>query len=795
MPLKDLFAKAPPLLPPSKEPWPRSETSRDKYVQSSLHSATARPTLDEFLRTNYLMIPDFLLKVTQAKVAARTGKSNHGLLSAASEQSMLNFGTVQGRSISSASAVSSCNIVSNTDKEVKFIESRGTQEKEAAASSKIGSTKHTDKLCTVLSRKQSCEEIQVPPPLKPKPRVKKVMRGGSLVTIPPPQHRSKAIHEPVKDGGKSTFSVIDVYLRSSPEGRDVPCDVPERSIEENVEYSSIKETHDNQELAKNEGSVDFGCEADNLVTEDSSHDIRGPETEILTGNCQQTQIPLTCCDTTVSDKGHSTSYGKSNGNFDEPDNNTCSVATPKTDESIVLLSQDPEVILDKGSEKVSNKEPQGESTSGPKSDCDGKAAIEKESEVISEDPRLSGDVERALCEDLDAMPPVLDPEEMRICKGPLEETKTEPRPQGIHVVGVDSQLITMDDPITMGKLADLPQNVVTESSVRKQSPVNYKECQCVGEPIAEYTNGSNPSEKLSNDKEDNHLKATGKKDDEVNSSNDEQNASANGTQEIMDIKMKGCDDTAVNGNDDKKSSSASSSNPGEEEEEDGNDGDDFHDDSDDDAGNDVNVKANPADDRSEEYAELVMDDSTSEEEDEEYDGYPVNDSDSDEEEGELKSDYEAEDMNLDSDTESATGGITSYQDTTIGARVKQSRRKLQREKRKAKNRKKKASKRRAKAAKQVRALEHIYDAGFTLLDALIILQFKTKEITTVKEVWIPGLTNVITCSIDFDDFTSDSVRSLVFVSSEKIYQTLETVFHQLSKHLEFRKNTPLRIVF
>ena len=44
----------------------------------------------------------------------------------------------------------------------------------------------------------------------------------------------------------------------------------------------------------------------------------------------------------------------------------------------------------------------------------------------------------------------------------------------------------------------------------------------------------------------------------------------------------------------------------------------------------------------------------------------------------------------------------------------------------------------------------------------MIHQFKTKEITTVKEVWI-----------------------LSFVSMEKIPQTLETVFHQLSKHLEF----------
>ena len=32
-----------------------------------------------------------------------------------------------------------------------------------------------------------------------------------------------------------------------------------------------------------------------------------------------------------------------------------------------------------------------------------------------------------------------------------------------------------------------------------------------------------------------------------------------------------------------------------------------------------------------------------------------------------------------------------------------------------------------------------------------------------------------------------SVYSLVFVSTEKIYQTLETVFHRLSKHLKFRQ--------
>ena len=41
-----------------------------------------------------------------------------------------------------------------------------------------------------------------------------------------------------------------------------------------------------------------------------------------------------------------------------------------------------------------------------------------------------------------------------------------------------------------------------------------------------------------------------------------------------------------------------------------------------------------------------------------------------------------------------------------------------------------------------------------------------------------------------------SVYSLVFVSIEKINQTLETVFHRLSKYTSnFVKNTPLQVVF
>ena len=46
--------------------------------------------------------------------------------------------------------------------------------------------------------------------------------------------------------------------------------------------------------------------------------------------------------------------------------------------------------------------------------------------------------------------------------------------------------------------------------------------------------------------------------------------------------------------------------------------------------------------------------------------------------------------------------------------------------------------------------------------------------------------NLILISIGFLRFYF-SVFSLVLVSIEKIYQTLQTVFHRLSKHLEFRQ--------
>ena len=63
-------------------------------------------------------------------------------------------------------------------------------------------------------------------------------------------------------------------------------------------------------------------------------------------------------------------------------------------------------------------------------------------------------------------------------------------------------------------------------------------------------------------------------------------------------------------------------------------------------------------------------------------------------------------------------------------------------------------------------------------NSLIIHDEKTKEITTVKEVWI--------CDPNYHKIQ----RSFALIFSknyecfEKLYQTLERVFHQISKHFE-----------
>ena len=84
-----------------------------------------------------------------------------------------------------------------------------------------------------------------------------------------------------------------------------------------------------------------------------------------------------------------------------------------------------------------------------------------------------------------------------------------------------------------------------------------------------------------------------------------------------------------------------------------------------------------------------------------------------------------------------------------------------------------------------------HDLHLIFDQTLIFHQVETKKITTMKDVWIPALNWLAQILTIFF-----SIYSLVFVSIEKIYQTLETVFHRISKHLEFpQKCSAARRIF
>ena len=73
--------------------------------------------------------------------------------------------------------------------------------------------------------------------------------------------------------------------------------------------------------------------------------------------------------------------------------------------------------------------------------------------------------------------------------------------------------------------------------------------------------------------------------------------------------------------------------------------------------------------------------------------------------------------------------------------------------------------------------------GRNFFSSLIIHQVKTKLKQRKSQPRnISGVNN-----LDFDDFTSPFTLWYLFAAIEQIYQTLETKFYRLSKHLEFRQ--------
>ena len=185
MPLRDLFEKAPTPLAPNNEPWPRPPSSEESVQssklslrQSPLFSATTHPTLEEFLRTNYLMIPEFVAQVKRAKSFATGGIGKEGEMTLLSQSPVLNIEEsskqLNPSSVSSAAKSTSIGDVKHK-KALPSGRNKDTQEEKKPASK----TSHL----SILAQEGSTTEV-LRPQVKSRPRVRAVMKGGMMVTLP-----------------------------------------------------------------------------------------------------------------------------------------------------------------------------------------------------------------------------------------------------------------------------------------------------------------------------------------------------------------------------------------------------------------------------------------------------------------------------------------------------------------------------------------------------------------------------------------------------------------------------------
>lgn len=704
MSLKDLFSKAPSPPPLSEEPWPQpvpssSNSSSNCHCMSPLYSATARPTVDEFLRTNYLMIPEFVQQVNRAKIAAN--KEGVGQ-SVVFEESTSLQGTAHRRKIISFDSLTRDINSENTEKKedgIKEIKGCDSSVKRGASGAKsIDVSIDT----TAAQNQASVRDIVVPPLLKPKPRVKKVMKGGTLVTIPAPQIRKRppqgftandennvesGVLSEQSKGGKS---VIEACLLERTQNKiDQSCkDDPSNNQLATGKHDLVTPTH---------GSKDIPGEV-------SSHQREVSGSEIVPKKCQETQVLVSFIDNNVpqDDKNNT----DENSDFGEN----------RSFNTMALLEKDstnPKEIVDKRSEETPTGPMQESIKAKSNDEFKGNIPLEESEALSSEDTNLSENQGeyfsdyQTLDKDL-----VRDLKEKHISKN------------------TDGSTTRVLEPLRPGSiLAQLksPQN----SSTKKQEELSSDLPKATGSSMAKQS-----SEKLNMSDEEHSEKIKQNENSHQNQlSSDEKSQLTeiiHGDKEVTGRTRESCakgidrnaeecgiensdagnHDTGVfnESADVKKDCTGSIDSINSDHNANGNDdqenGDDDYDKDDDDDGNDntksVDKGDSVADDGGDEYAELVMVESTSDEDEEEYDNFLIDENESDGEESKVKSDYEAEDMDLDSDNEGDTGGISFHQDTTIGQRVKYSRGRQKDNKRTARNRKKKfRKKKRARRQNQV----------------------------------------------------------------------------------------------
>ena len=768
MPLKDLFSKAPAPIAPSEEPCPKQppvlqqqevsshpEGSCD-FKRSPLYSATSRPTLDEFLRTNYLMIPEFVMQVNQAKKAAGIVENEHCVQNITPAQSEDSVHVREGTP--TVFPADRNQTFSDNTKEAKYVEKKES----TVENFRSTATKIADKVTAVVSGKQiSSEEIHVPSPLNPKPRVKKVMKGGSLVTIPAPQPRNRTLTSMKESSeGINRATTTTKMPENSECGKNV-VNMPERkSHEETLDGKSVKEKCDNQSEMEGDSNLIHGGEGD-LPKEVPPKGGKNLQSKVLEKKCEQRPVSLTSIQSTdrscqdknsendISDdslQGQSSKTARKN-------------ASLKYEESNILHSRGPQLAFNKETNNVGDERLRDRSikhsklTTWEMRSVVDKALIENGRQELIDNPTSSSKAVRH---------PGRKPS---TCMINSHERNANREPMGEADGGLGNSCTPLDPHIVMSKDCGIKESgerphdfdiVTTSQKICKQNEKEEVACakksseseethaekdrraatgdvEAVGITSSIDKNdgwGTEGGEIMGANAEDSTCdviaaKINGnerKTDDDVDDDGDDGDTPGddnNSADVHIDDDHDGDDDDTPGDDNNSADVHVDDDHDGDDDEEEGGgDGDtagddnnsaDVHVDDDHDGDDDeeegggdggLGIKGNSsAEESDEDYAELIMDDSNSEEEDED-DFIPGNGDDSDEEEGEVNSDYEPEDMALDSDTESAVGGITFCQDTALNKRRNHSKGK-RRAKRKAKNQKKKASKKRTKAEKQV----------------------------------------------------------------------------------------------
>lgn len=662
MSLKDLLSKVPALLPLTEEAWPKPAPMKDapdhhlearSYRNSPLYSATARPTLDEFLRTNYLMIPEFVKQVNEAKKAAGIEESEKDVQSISCCQQSLKETTPSVHFLAEQ----------NTGKDVdsKQAEVKLTEEIE------ISRTITGGKKSTLNSQTQiTSEEIEVPPPQKPKPRVKKVMKGGCLVVIPAPQPRNRSVHstptsaENAIKSDKATVTVADPkQLENHPK--------------EELKEKNFENTNGSQSRLK-----DVDEKASSLHPKEGKQHL---QSEILSGEYKQKQVTLASfCDTDIMEH-------ISQDPVRSPSKKRAS-ASKEGDKSLHsrgIQDEEPVIEVSNGHCVTSQKEEVNKNSGEILLEMKNLPARRRDlpqgskKSIIISSKAVTGKTDR----NYEKNAPLLaaDPEEISIGKKLIDnlqdeavvkptnkerdhvEEREDDSVEGLRMnqekIDINDEHSNFEDGVLYGNnhffddltSVDMDGHDVTTANDGNHSGTANGSSICNYDKSDDGGRGDDDDGDANDDDDDN--------DESGNIHNDEGSSKSKVNKDHDDHNGQGGEESvSTNGK--------------------------------------ISVKVSE-----DEYAELVMDDTNSDGEDEEDDFNPRDsDDDSDDgKEGEIKSDYEPEDMHLNSDTEDCTGGITFYQDTTQ-RKSKNHSRNMQRKKRKAKNQRKKASRKRAKAQKK-----------------------------------------------------------------------------------------------